>query len=197
MLLGETDAAMARQTLLQAASLPDHLAANAGNTLNMRVDPTGPAHATAHALLRSQLITRIRDEGQVSRAECTCPTFRKQGLKGGPCVHLVALRLAHADQERKRLRGIDPRQALAVETRAYSRRDPGGEEVYQVSLERQRLKVRWGRAGQPLRLLQNILRHPFRLTRDKPAVLSSFSSTNDPCHHGLSRRARAAWGHPR
>ena len=41
-LLGETDAAMARQTLLQAASLPDHLAANAGNTLNMRVDPTGP-----------------------------------------------------------------------------------------------------------------------------------------------------------
>jgi hypothetical protein len=41
-LLGETDAAMARQTLLQAASLPDHLAPNAGNTLNMRVDPTGP-----------------------------------------------------------------------------------------------------------------------------------------------------------
>jgi hypothetical protein len=41
-LLGETDAAMARQTLLQAASLPDHLVANAGNALNMRVDPTGP-----------------------------------------------------------------------------------------------------------------------------------------------------------
>ena len=41
-LLGETDAAMARQTLLQAASLPDHLIANAGSHLNMRVDPTGP-----------------------------------------------------------------------------------------------------------------------------------------------------------
>ena len=40
-LLGETDAAVARQTLLQAASLPDHLAANAGNTLNMHVDAGG------------------------------------------------------------------------------------------------------------------------------------------------------------
>jgi hypothetical protein len=97
----------------------------------------------------------LADEGQVSRAECTCPTFRKQGLKGGPCVHLVSLRLAHADQERKRLQGLDPRQAIVVETRAYSRRDPGGEEVYQVALDRQRLKVRWGRAGQPLRL-QNL-----------------------------------------
>jgi hypothetical protein len=41
-LLDETDAAVARQTLLQAASLPDHLMANAGNTLNLRIDPTGP-----------------------------------------------------------------------------------------------------------------------------------------------------------
>jgi predicted DNA-binding WGR domain protein len=94
----------------------------------------------------------LADEGQVQRAECTCPTFRKQGLKGGPCVHLVALRLAYADQERKRLQGIDPAQVLTVETRAYSRRDDEGEEVYQVSLQRQRLKVRWGRAGQALRV---------------------------------------------
>jgi hypothetical protein len=47
-LLGETDAAIARQTLLQAASLPDHLAANAATSanaaqgLNVRIDPTGP-----------------------------------------------------------------------------------------------------------------------------------------------------------
>jgi hypothetical protein len=43
-LLGETDAAIARQTLLQAASLPDHLAAgtvNGGNHLDMRVDASG------------------------------------------------------------------------------------------------------------------------------------------------------------
>src|SRR5262249_58984319 len=41
---------------------------------------------------RPQLM--LGDEGQVSRAECTCPPFRKQGLKGGPCVPLIALRLA-------------------------------------------------------------------------------------------------------
>ncbi len=47
-LLGETDAAIARQTLLQAASLPDHLAAtsanlaNAANGLNVHIDPSGP-----------------------------------------------------------------------------------------------------------------------------------------------------------
>jgi hypothetical protein len=41
-LLGETDAAIARQTLLQAASLPDHLAASSTNALTIRNDATGP-----------------------------------------------------------------------------------------------------------------------------------------------------------
>jgi predicted DNA-binding WGR domain protein len=94
----------------------------------------------------------LGDEGQLAKAECTCPAFRKQGLKDGPCVHLVALRLAYAEQEAKRLREGDPRQTVTVETRTYSRRDEAGEDVYQVSLERQRLKVRWGRAGEPMRL---------------------------------------------
>lgn len=95
----------------------------------------------------------LGDEGQVSRAECTCPAFRKQGLKGGPCVHLIALRLAYAEQERKRLASGDAQAAVIVQTRTYSRRDERGEDVCQVSLERQRLKVRWGRAGQPMRLV--------------------------------------------
>ncbi len=94
----------------------------------------------------------LADEGQVNRAECTCPTFRKQGLKSGPCVHLIALRLAYAQQEAQRLQGLEPRQTITVETRLFSKRDPAGEHVYQVSLERQRLKVRWGLAGTPLRL---------------------------------------------
>jgi predicted DNA-binding WGR domain protein len=94
----------------------------------------------------------LGDEGQVSRAECTCAEFRKQGLKAGPCVHLVALRLSYAEQEARRARGLEPRQAITAETRTYTRRDPAGEEVYQVSLERRRVKVRWGRTGQPMRL---------------------------------------------
>lgn len=94
----------------------------------------------------------LGEEGQVVKAECTCPTFRKQGLKAGPCVHLVALRLAYADQEAKRTKGLGPREVVTIETRTYSKRDGKGETVYQVSLERQRLKVRWGLAGQPMRL---------------------------------------------
>jgi hypothetical protein len=95
----------------------------------------------------------LADEGQVTRADCTCTAFRKQGLKAGPCVHLVALRLAYAEQQARRLKGLDPLQAITVETRTYSRRLPAGaEEVYQVSLERRRLKVRWGLDDRPRRL---------------------------------------------
>jgi hypothetical protein len=99
---------------------------------------------------RPQMV--LADEGQVSKAECTCPFFRKQGLKAGPCVHLIALRLAFATQEAKRLAGGDPRQTVTVQTRAYSKRGPAGEDVVQVTLERQHLKVRWGKAGQDMRL---------------------------------------------
>jgi uncharacterized Zn finger protein len=97
----------------------------------------------------------LADDGQVTRADCTCAAFRKQGLKAGPCVHLVALRLAYAEQENRRLKGLDPLQAITVETRTYSRRLPSGEEVYQVSLERRRLKIRWGPDDQ-LRRLQTL-----------------------------------------
>jgi len=93
----------------------------------------------------------LADEGQVSKADCTCPPFRKQGLKAGPCVHLVALRLAHAAEETTRRTSTDPRQTVTVETRSFSQRDASGEAVVQVSLQRQRLVVRWGRAGADLR----------------------------------------------
>jgi hypothetical protein len=100
---------------------------------------------------RPQLL--LTDEGQVSKAECTCTFFRKQGLKAGPCAHLVALRLAYVAQEAKRAKEAGPQQGVVVETRSYTRRDEKGEEeVAQVTLDRNRLKVRWGRAGQPMRL---------------------------------------------
>lgn len=94
----------------------------------------------------------LADEGQVTRAECTCNLFRKQGLKDGPCTHLIALRLAYADVEKKRAKSDAARERITVETRTFSRRDPQGEDVTQVSLDRNRLKVRWGRTGQPLRV---------------------------------------------
>jgi hypothetical protein len=99
---------------------------------------------------RPQMV--LGDEGQVGRAECTCGLFRTQGLKQGPCAHLLALRLAHAEQEAQRLNGAGGREAVQVETRTFSRRDAKGvEDVVQVLLERQRVKVRRGRAGEAMR----------------------------------------------
>ncbi len=99
---------------------------------------------------RPQLL--MADEGQVTKAECTCTFFRKQGLKAGPCTHLIALRLACAEQEAKRKKSGDPRQTVTVETRTFSKRDEEGEHVIQLSLERKKLKVRWGLAGKAMRL---------------------------------------------
>ena len=54
---------------------------------------------------RPQMV--LADEGQVRKAECTCALFRKQGLKAGPCVHLIALRLAYAEKEAKKAKSDD------------------------------------------------------------------------------------------
>jgi hypothetical protein len=101
---------------------------------------------------RPQMLLNL--EGQVGKAECTCTFFRKQGLKAGPCAHLVALRLAYAAQEARRAREASASGlgGVVTETRSYSRRDAEGADVVQVTLDRTRLKVRWGRAGQPMRL---------------------------------------------
>jgi predicted DNA-binding WGR domain protein len=96
---------------------------------------------------RPQMV--LADEGQVRKVTCTCPTFRKQGIKGGPCIHLIALRLAFAEKEAKKAKSDD---AVTFETRAFARRDGETEAIVQISLERNKLKYRWGQSGQPMRL---------------------------------------------
>jgi hypothetical protein len=96
---------------------------------------------------RPQMV--LADEGQVRKVSCTCATFRKQGIKGGPCVHLIALRLAFAEKEAKKAKSDD---AVKFETRAFAKRDGEVEHVVQVSLERDKIKYRWGLSGQPMRL---------------------------------------------
>ena len=91
----------------------------------------------------------LADEGQVRKVTCTCPTFRKQGIKGGPCVHLIALRVVFAEKEARKAKSDD---TVTFETRAFARRDGESETVVQLSLERDKLKYRWGSAGQPMRL---------------------------------------------
>ena len=97
---------------------------------------------------RPQLL--VSDDGFVGRAECTCNQFRTQGLKQGPCTHLIALRLAHAVRQQKRRAGKGT--AIQVETRTYSKRAAGNEHVYQLSLNRKRLKIRWGNVGESMRV---------------------------------------------
>jgi hypothetical protein len=95
----------------------------------------------------------VDDEGRVRKAECTCAFFRKHQLKEGPCEHLVALRLAEAREEQRRraARGAS-RSGVLLETRTYARRRDQGEDVYQVALDRQRVKIRWGLRGAPQRV---------------------------------------------
>lgn len=96
----------------------------------------------------------ITEEGFVSKAQCTCSMFRQQGLKAGPCPHLIALRIAYAIRERARKAGEKVDGAIEVETKTLSSRKQDVETTYQISLERRRLKVRWGSAGEEMRLMQ-------------------------------------------
>lgn len=97
----------------------------------------------------------LTDEGNISRAECTCTAFRKQGLTAGPCAHLVALRLAYSMEEANRKKSGKARRNITAETRAFSKRDAKGEMVQQISLDQKRVRIRWGLAGEKMRL-QNL-----------------------------------------
>ena len=91
---------------------------------------------------RPQLL--LAEEGQVDPRRLHLHGLPQAGVEGRPVRPPGGPRLAYAEQEARRLEGLDPNQVITVETRTYSRRRPGGEEVYQVSLERRRLKIRWG-----------------------------------------------------
>ncbi|MFN3202620.1 MAG: SWIM zinc finger family protein [Bradymonadia bacterium] len=96
----------------------------------------------------------IDDEGRVTRASCSSPFFRKHALKHGPSAPLIALALKYAEERKKAAEGRGKaRNTITVETRTYTRRHSRGEALYQLSLNRTRLKVRWGqRADARLRV---------------------------------------------
>ncbi len=84
----------------------------------------------------------IDGEGRVRKADCTCAPIRKHGLRRGPCAHLIGLRLQLAAE--RRAQAAKGRAAIEIATKTFARRRGGHETVYQVSLDRKRLKVRWG-----------------------------------------------------
>lgn len=100
---------------------------------------------------RPQLV--LDDDGRVKSAECTCTFYRKHKLKEGPCAHLIALRVAQSqEEERRRQARGKARATITVETRTYAKRQGDSEEVVQLSLDRQRIKLRWGPRDQSLRV---------------------------------------------
>lgn len=102
----------------------------------------------------------VDNEGRVKDAACTCPLFRRSGLREGPCEHLLALRLAQARRraEEEALRQTPEGQKLIVaETRTLVRRESEGQEtVYRVSLDARAVRLVWGLRASPTERQQRL-----------------------------------------
>jgi len=96
----------------------------------------------------------LNDDGMVVKADCTCQQFRTQGLKHGPCAHLIALRIAYAERVARRQQDNKSRHTITVETKTFSKRISSGEEMVQISLNKKRLTLKWGVVGKPMRRQQ-------------------------------------------
>ncbi|WP_419662925.1 hypothetical protein [Desulfosarcina variabilis] len=94
----------------------------------------------------------IDDDGQVVNAQCTCTHYRKKGLTKGPCPHLIALRLKHALDALKQMKSGQISRAVTMETRTYFKRRGQQENVCQITLNKERLKIRWGTQGEGMRV---------------------------------------------
>jgi hypothetical protein len=79
---------------------------------------------------------KITDEGQISKASCSCHQIMTYGLSHGACSHLIALRIVYAEQLAKR-----DTSALTQETRLLTRRQKQTPEQIQVTLNNKRLLV--------------------------------------------------------
>ncbi len=92
----------------------------------------------------------VAPDGIVRDVSCTCHLFRTQGLKQGPCAHVMALRLWQAE----RAQHVD--DVFRVETRTFSRRTEDGEEITQLSVDQRKLQVKWGPRGASRLRVQNL-----------------------------------------
>jgi hypothetical protein len=85
-------------------------------------------------------------EGKASEAFCTCPTYRRAGMREGPCEHMLALRIAFARQREEQERSRDTpegRAQIRAETRTLMRRDEDGRPVlFRISLDGNVVRVR-------------------------------------------------------
>jgi uncharacterized Zn finger protein len=90
-------------------------------------------------------------EGRSREATCTCPSFRRSGMREGPCEHLLALRIAYArrrSEEESRRKTPEGRRLIRAETRTLLRREASGNEsIYRISLDDRVVRFFWGQRG--------------------------------------------------
>lgn len=79
---------------------------------------------------------KLTEEGQISKASCSCHQIMTHGLSQGACSHLLALRIAYAAQLAKRDLSM-----ITQETRLLTRRHPQQPEQIQVTLNQKRLLI--------------------------------------------------------
>lgn len=95
-------------------------------------------------------------EGRTVDASCTSPQFRRSGLREGPTVPMIALRLLYARRqaELERARGTEEgRKLIRAETRTLIRREgEGAATTYRLSLDERQVVVRWGARPDRMRM---------------------------------------------
>ena len=114
----------------------------------------------AHRTYRTSFT--IDREGQTVDATCTSPQFRRSGLREGPTVPMIALRLLFArhQAELERARETEQgRKLIRAETRVLVRRHPtrgdrqvAGSITYRLSLDDREVVVRWGPHPEQMRM---------------------------------------------
>lgn len=102
-------------------------------------------------------------EGRTVDASCTSPQFRRSGLREGPTVPMIALRLLYARQraELERARNTEEgRRLIRAETRTFVRRDTTGSQTFRVSLDHRQVTVRWGPHPDRMRMQRLLFASP-------------------------------------
>ncbi len=113
----------------------------------------------AHRTYRSSFT--IDREGRTIDATCTSPQFRRSGLREGPTVPMIALRLLFTREQAalERARETEEgRKLIRAETRTLIRRQAAnaGSITYRLSLDDREVVIRWG--SHPERMRMNRLR---------------------------------------
>lgn len=105
----------------------------------------------------------IDREGRTVDASCTSPQFRRSGVREGPTVPMIALRLQYARQraELERARNTEEgRKLIRAETRIFVRRGQSGSTTYRVSLDHRQVTVRWGPHPDRMRMQRLLFASP-------------------------------------